>query len=286
MAQRLSESATKQRASKSKSGKARNSATLPHESTNKPARRSAAVASVDAAADVEQWPGIDEVDAEQSVRERQHPSALADALSTDATDTVHPVERGAHPRAERHRSGTLADLADQERSRVHEPGTSIEPDEMGVQFLRDATEQGNFESSRPAGPEEHGEPAIEPLISEASLESADQQEVDWPVSSAFEHGPEGPAEGTGRELDVRADVMREVSLFDQGVDANEGDASRVEADAPPSGRTQTRTAALQTDDVAPPDETETPREREKRRMRRQLRRQRPGVDDVAPPSTR
>ena len=273
-----------QRSSKSSTGGGSTARRTKHSQKKPPTQREA---SADARRTEEHWPGIEDVDPEQSVRERRHPGALADPLETDISDTVHPVEREAHPRAQRHHSGTLADAGEDGGLRVHEPGVTLEPEELGVQFLRDATEQDNFESSR-RSVEEHGEPAIEPVVSEASLESADQQDVDWPTSSAFENeqGDEAPPEGAWSELDVRSDVLREVSLLDQGVDADASRDDVEEALQPPGGRTQTRSPTLQTDDVSVPDEASSPREDEKRRLLRQLRKLRPRPHETPPQSTR
>jgi len=98
-----------------------------------------------------------------------------------------------------------------------EPGVSIEAMEVGVQFLRDATEQYNFESElRPVGADDPSAAAEAQLISDATLEAANQGDVPVPVSAALtEDLDEVLAEPGAREIDLRSNAIVAASLFDQ-----------------------------------------------------------------------
>src|SRR5688572_25527172 len=78
------------------------------------------------------------------------------------------------------------DLSDPDPEPPEEPGVSIEAMEAGAQFLRDATEQSNFES-RTGTESDHDDPGapVAQMISEGTLEAAHQADFDLPVSGAL-----------------------------------------------------------------------------------------------------
>jgi hypothetical protein len=99
-----------------------------------------------------------------------------------------------------------------------EPGESVEPEDLGAQFLRDATEQDNFESQAP--PEE--EPAVVVLphvvISDATLDASMQKDADWLESSATSGSTaEAPREPFQTEVDLTQPTISNASLFDHVV---------------------------------------------------------------------
>jgi hypothetical protein len=83
-------------------------------------------------------------------------------------------KKKAHPRTASARSGTLSNDPEGYRLPVVEPGLSIDPEDLGRQFLRDATEQDNFESALEAEGEDPSASALAQVISEASLEASAQ----------------------------------------------------------------------------------------------------------------
>src|SRR5688572_33475860 len=92
--------------------------------------------------------GADELLADRAARvvRSARPAELEEADWVLDESTLWPVDEEAHPRAGSQRSGTLSADLDGERLPVVDPGISIDPEDLGRQFLRDATEQDNFES--------------------------------------------------------------------------------------------------------------------------------------------
>lgn len=86
---------------------------------------------------------------------------VEDALSSDA-QLVTPSQT----------SGVLADDDDTGTLPVKQPGLPVSPEELAQQFLRDATQQDNFES-RQARQELPTDPSAELLEPDASLEDTD-----------------------------------------------------------------------------------------------------------------
>jgi hypothetical protein len=120
---------------------------------------------------------------------------------------------------------SAADLSDTAHAPPEEPGVSVEAMEVGVQFLRDATEQYNFESQL-RGEDDHesvGAP-IGQMISDATLESANQQDFELPLSEALaDDQPEVLGEPDEMEIDLTSDAIRGASLFDRPISELEDD---------------------------------------------------------------
>jgi hypothetical protein len=139
-----------------------------------------------------------------------------------------------------------------------EEGLSVDPEDLGAQFLVGATEQSNFESMRPAELSElsivSAPPSDEPLIGpsmDADDHSLWEQTVDLTLqggtreppsleSAALDDGEEGE-EGQEREqeedtagprpVDLLAPVIEEASLFDrEGDEPGETDIPEVPTD--------------------------------------------------------
>jgi hypothetical protein len=117
------------------------------------------------------------------------------------------------------------DLSDPEHAPPEEPGVSLEAVELGEQFLRDATEQYNFEST--LGTDADREPVGVPVaqvISEGTLESANQAEFILPVSEAIaDPTPEVFSEPAQAELDLTGEAIVSASLFDQPISDQEAE---------------------------------------------------------------
>jgi hypothetical protein len=90
--------------------------------------------------------------------------------------------------------------------------------ETGVQFLRDATEQYNFESSVSTADDEVSGVPLGQLISDATLESANQADFEVPMSAALsEDDDDALTEPEELEIDLRSNAIVAGSLFDQPV---------------------------------------------------------------------
>jgi hypothetical protein len=124
------------------------------------------------------------------------------------------------------------DLSDPEAGPLEEPGVSIEAMEVGVQFLRDATEQYNFESGL-GQRSEHGLSGVPvgQLISDATLESANQADFEVPMSAALsEDEADTLGEPEELEIDLRANAIVAGSLFDHPVSDIDDEVEESEAE--------------------------------------------------------
>jgi hypothetical protein len=83
---------------------------------------------------------------EPSAREQDLSEAPRQRAAEDDEELASEAEE-RHPVATRTTSGTLPTVADRDGLPVREPGVSVDPEELGTQFLRDATDQDNFEST-------------------------------------------------------------------------------------------------------------------------------------------
>jgi uncharacterized protein (DUF2267 family) len=187
------------------------------------------------------FPGEDDVDPEESARVRRHPSALGDA-EPEELNRPRPVEDAGHPGPPTPSSGTLSSLGDSDGLPVVESGLPLEPEDLGRQFLRDATEQDNFESEVWRSDIDRGLPQLGQMVSEATRESAGQEDLVVPESSALVGSrTETHLEPPSSELDMMSDAIVESSLFDQHVeDVEEGDVrepSYVRTDDLEAGQT-------------------------------------------------
>lgn len=155
------------------------------------------------------------IDPEDSARIRRHPAALEEADEPISTARPRPVDDEGRPRRPAPTSGTLASLGDSDALPIVDAGFPIEPEALGRQFLRNATDQDNFESQAPSEEAEPGAYPIGQLVSEATLEAAGQEGLEVPESSALA-GSIGDAdlEPALSEVDLTSDVVHEASLFD------------------------------------------------------------------------
>jgi hypothetical protein len=132
-----------------------------------------------------------------------------------------------HPRIRHHSAGTLPDREPDDMP-VTEAGLSIEPEALGEQFLRDATEQDNFESSVPDEPFDPQAEGIAQIVSQRTLESAGQDDVDVPGSAALGTTPpdDGETEPANDDVDLLTSAIHSGSLFDR---PTRGGATRTPA---------------------------------------------------------
>ena len=115
---------------------------------------------------------------------------------------------------------------------VTEPGLSVAPEDLGRQFLRDATEQDNFESSRGGdtpevsimegapsddalpGPTFDGDQSIWESTVDQSLESGGIDEMRDEASPAGNEQTQGISDDE-EEIDLGREYVREGSLLDR-----------------------------------------------------------------------
>lgn len=166
-------------------------------------------------------------------------------------------------------SGTLPALADMDVLPVVEPGMSIQPEERGSQFLRDATENDNYESSALSGDEEAGVVILPHLvISDATLDASMQEGSEWVESNAVQNNAaEVASEPFNPDMDLTQPGIGTASLFDHVVPDEELTEEELD-DVPVEGLTVEPT--LHTEDPSDPATFAEAREREIRRVRREL----------------
>ncbi len=114
-----------------------------------------------------------------------------------------------------------------DRLPVVDPGLSVDPEDLGLQFLRDATDQDNFESDLTVEREE-GDVPVGDVTAEAMLAA---REAALELSEKSAPGLEGEdrEEPGVTEVDLHSRAIREASLFDQPTE--QGTRSpRVDAD--------------------------------------------------------
>jgi hypothetical protein len=158
------------------------------------------------------------VDIVERVVRTARPVQLEEADWVLDESTMWPVDEEAHPRPSRSASGTLSTDPEGQRLPVVEPGISIDPEDLGRQFLRDATEQDNFESLFEAIGVDMSATPLDQVISEASLEAAAQAGFAVPESGALggrSNGREHASEPRNGIVNLASAVLRESSLFDQ-----------------------------------------------------------------------
>jgi uncharacterized protein (DUF2267 family) len=134
----------------------------------------------------------------------------------NAEDTPDAPAHGAHKLPDP-LDAVRSDLSQPDAAPPGEPPDAVEASEVGLRFLRDATEQYNYESElRPEVDHElAGEPVAQ-LISEATLEFANQADFPIPVSGALSDDPaEVLPEPTARTVDLTSGAISAASLFDQ-----------------------------------------------------------------------
>jgi hypothetical protein len=84
-------------------------------------------------------------------------------------------------------SGTLPTASESAHLPVTESGLSVDPEDLGRQFLHDATEQDNFESSVRRDEAGADGVALGTVISEGSLRASMQEDAEVPSSGALDH---------------------------------------------------------------------------------------------------
>jgi hypothetical protein len=178
------------------------------------------------------------------------------------------------------RAGTLATVGDTDQLPVVESGMPVEPEELGVQFLRDATEQDNFESDAPR----EEEPAVVILphivISEATLDASMQEDGEWLESNATGgSSAEVPREPFQPEVDLTQTSVSAASLFDQIVPDDELGEDELD-DAPVEGVTME--PKVHTEDPSDPADFAEARDREIRRIRNELLKKRQRAEHSTP----
>jgi hypothetical protein len=203
---------------------------------------------------------------------------FATALDEDEVELARELERPPPlPRQVSH-SGTLPTVADADGFVVVDPGVAVEPEELGTQFLRDATEQDNFESE---APRDDSGVVILPhvVISDATLDASMQEGAEWLESNAAQNNAgEEAAEPFERDVDLTQDSINAASLFDQVVPDEALNEDELD-DVPVEGVTIEPT--LHTEDPSDPATFEEAREREIRRVRRELLKKRQHAEQTA-----
>lgn len=169
--------------------------------------------------------------ANASGRMRRHPAALEERRafehdSSEQPDGARPVDAEAHPDVAHPSSGTLASLGDSDELSVSDAGLPVEPEDLGVQFLRDATEQDNFESETSTSERPRGAYALGQMISEGTLEASGQEGSELPQSSALGGSRDAMNEPDLDELSLTANTVRSASLFDEPKGPYETDGTR------------------------------------------------------------
>ena len=166
-------------------------------------------------------------------RTKPRPIIFEDSDELPADYALRPFDDEEYPGMPLPTSGTLSSVGDSDDLPVVESGLSVEPEDLGRQFLRNATEQDNFESEFEAIAVDPGSLVLGQVVSEATLEASGHDRYELPSSSAMvgQHGEPGQ-EPNSEEVNVSSSSVREASLFDQPTDAG-----------------GTREPALRTDDL-------------------------------------
>jgi len=116
---------------------------------------------------------------------------------------------------------------------VVDSGLSVDPEDLGRQFLSDATAQDNFESLATPEPSQGSLAPLDPVVSEATL-AASGQGAAVPESAALLGADEVTPEPETEDMDLLSNVELPTSLFDhparfEDQDLEEGeDEDRVE----------------------------------------------------------
>jgi hypothetical protein len=205
------------------------------------------------------------------------------AVDDEEIELARELERPPPLPRQVSRSGTLPAVADSDAFTVVEPGMPVEPEELGTQFLRNATEQDNFESQAPSDEGDNGVVILpHVVISDATLDASMQEGAEWLESSAVENKSTGVAtEPFERNVDLTRDSIGAASLFDQVVPDEALSEDELE-DVPVEGVTVEPT--LHTEDPSDPSVFEEAREREIRRVRKELLKKRQHAEQAASPA--
>jgi len=109
-----------------------------------------------------------------------------------------------------------------------ESGLSVGPDELGQQFLKDATDQDNFESTAPELIDPR-EAAVAQLEAEGHLEPGVDDENPTSRTLAAEEATETEP-SSGNEVDLLSNSIHGGSLFDQPTSRGQTRAPDIRAD--------------------------------------------------------
>jgi hypothetical protein len=159
-------------------------------------------------------------------RSTPNPSRL-EALETAEVDEISS-EVEANPSDVEKEPSRSPHLEEGERLPVVEPGLSVAPEDLGLQFLRDATEQDNFESDENFGREAvNGNVPLGDVAAEAM--AAAREALDAPEQRGRGAPGSDRDEPNASDLELDASALREGSLFDQP--SEEGtEGYRIETD--------------------------------------------------------
>lgn len=106
---------------------------------------------------------------------------------------------------------------------------SVDSESLGAQFLRDVPEQDNFEASPWGESHSHAE-GLEKRVSQATLETAEQDDGDVLESRSLIHDATEQAEEPAEDLDLLSNSIRQASLFDHPTSRGGTRSARVHAD--------------------------------------------------------
>ncbi len=198
---------------------------------------------------------------EPSLRRVRQPWHLDELEAAAQTDVDIGVEGAGQPLDDEARQGIAfgTSAGEPEQTRT-DSGLSVDPEDLGLQFLRDATDQDNFESEfQPEAPTVPDAFPVAELISEETLLSAKQEE-----SGGFLR-PEADwrDEPFVADVDLLSNVIHEASLFDEPTEQDETLSPHIESDELESNPADAEARALE-------------QERERKVLRR-LRLSRPSV---------
>lgn len=191
------------------------------------------------------------------------------ALDDEEIELARELERPPPlPRQVSH-SGTLPTVGDADAFVVVDPGMAVEPEDLGTQFLRNATEQDNFESDAPRDDGDNGVVILpHVVISDATLDASMQEGAEWLESNAMQNtAAEVPREPYVPDVDLTQSSIGAASLFDQLVPDEALSDDQLE-DVPVEGVTVEPN--IHTEDPSDPGVFAEAREREIRRVRREL----------------
>lgn len=202
------------------------------------------------------------------------------AVDDDDIERALELERPPALQRQVSHSGTLSALGDNDAFALVEPGMAVEPEGLGAQFLRNATEQDNFESQAPRDDADNGVVILpHVVISDATLDTSMQVDAEWLEGNASQDKVEDlPAEPFERNVDLTQDSIAAASLFDQVVPDEALNEDELD-DVPVEGVTMEPT--LHTEDPSDPATFEEAREREMRRVRREMLKKRQHAEQAA-----
>jgi hypothetical protein len=162
-----------------------------------------------------------------SRRSPSHLEELESAAQTEVSEISSEVDASLADESSQALRSPPAEEGD--RLPVVESGLSVDPEDLGLQFLRDATDQGNFESDVTLEREE-GDVPVGDLTAEAMLAAREAaRELSEKPTPRVEGERSDDQDPSLSDVDLRSRAIREGSLFDQPTE--QGTRSpRVKAD--------------------------------------------------------